>query len=627
MGHVNHGKTSLLDAIRLRHGGPGPGADVEPGYIPDADAPPAVTATVEAGDITQAMSAFSVDLGGRQRGAFIDTPGHAAFARMRERGVMVTDVALVVVDAVQGVQNQTRETLQLLAQTKPPTPVVLALNKCDLLAPHEVEAARAKVSTQIMELGFATEEHGGDVQMVGVSAKTSQGLGDLEEAVLLQAEMSELRAAPKEARGEAVVLEARTEPGVGPTVDALVTWGGLAVGDHVVCGHEWGKVRELTGTFGRAIGPEGAGASEPVRLVGLSGVPSAGDELIQARDEEHAKRVAEARAARSAARAEAEEAARIAAERQRHDERRRALEAAVAARQRELGRRLRPAERTELTDAFKRDADARFAAASVAKTGAAAPIPTASLAAGSARGDADAASAAASALAEAVDAHDPDKPAVSVLLKADSDGALETMLAEIEAIPQRKLSLRVVGRGVGPVTKRDLFKAETHGAAIFGFNVKVPRKMQDLADQENIAIRTDPIIYTVVDQLREHMQEALPPVTEESLLGQAKVLQTFEITKAGRRTFEVAGVKVFSGEIKRNSKFRLLRGKDVVFEARRLASMRHFKERVNVMKQGSECAVALEGWEERDAADESLQFREGDVLQSFEEVQKKQSLV
>eukprot|EP00501_MAST-03F_sp_TOSAG23-6_P002005 GSMAST32.ASY1.ANO1.2090.1 assembled CDS len=522
MGHVNHGKTSLLDSLRKRH-------HIHNSVVKDEN---------ETGNITQAMSAFAVELGGRKRGAFIDTPGHAAFSKMRERGVMITDIALVVVDAVQGLQRQTNETIQLLAQQIPPTPVVLALNKCDLLEPHELEEARKKVSSQIMNLGFMTEEDGGDVQMVEVSAKENTGLESLEEAILLSAEIMELRAA-REGRGEAVVLEAKVTPGIGPSITAMVTCGTINEGDYFVCGTKWGRVRQLNCCKGMSL--EQAYASTPIQIVGINDTVAAGDELICADDEEHAKSIANAHQL-------------------------------ILSKSKELGRKLRP----NAASSIGNDKDSNIS-----------PL-------------------------------DPNISSVSLILKADTDGALETLKAEIMSIPQHKLNVRIVQSGVGTVTKNDLFKADTYGAAIFGFNTKTPKVIRDTADEEQINIYEDPIIYSVVDQVKEFMIDSLPPIIEEKMLGQARILQTFDITKRGRRTFEVAGVKVVSGEIKRSNKMRLLRGKNVIFEAPYLSSLQHFKEKVNVIKQGSECALSLHGWEER---------TEGDILQSFENVATKQTLV
>lgn len=545
MGHVDHGKTTLLDTIRST-GSP----------------------TDEAGGITQSVTAFQTRFGDMQS-TFIDTPGHAAFMSMRESGASVTDVLLLVVAAQDGVKDQTVETLRMAREMD--LPVVLALNKVDLLAEHERPTLRAKVDEGLLAHGFASEELGGDVQVVEVSAKTGEGLDDLCESLGLQIEVLELRT-DDNAPGEATVIESSIKPGLGATTNAIVRWGTLRVGEYVVSGSEYARVRHL-----RVHGESGyddvdeVKAGQPVEILGFSNTLISGSQLLTAKDEDHAELVCEARVSRTMMEeAQVQERKRMEEEARRREE----LRAEAEKNRREY----------EKMDWFARQA---YDAAKKRETNA--------------------------NIADA-DRSNEEKAQANILLKADSEGSLNSIVESMRTFPQEKVELNVVHSQVGAVSKSDVFKAQSFDASIFAFNVKANKSTKKAAEKSDVVLHNYDVIYSLLDGVKEHMASSLDPIVVENQIGYANVLQVFPI---GNGKVHAAGCRVEDGTIRRGSTIRVVRNGEEVARKTNAVSMKHFSDDVSEAKQGTEFAIVL---------DKNISYEIGDRIESIEIIEAPQEL-
>ncbi|MCS6878129.1 MAG: translation initiation factor IF-2, partial [Geminicoccaceae bacterium] len=489
MGHVDHGKTSLLDALR--------NADV---------------AAHEAGGITQHIGAYQVDIGTGTPVTFIDTPGHAAFTAMRARGAQVTDIVVLVVAADDGVMPQTIEAIHHAKAAK--VPIVVAINKID-----KPEANPDRVKQELLAHEVVVEDFGGDVLAVPVSATKKIGLEKLIEAIQLQAELLELKANPnREARG--TVVEAKLDRGRGPVCTVLVQNGTLKEGDIVIVGAHWGRVRALIDSRGQIV--ESAGPSTPVEVLGLDGVPEPGDGLQVVESEKRARDIAEYR---------------------QRKKREQAQLAAVA---------LKP---SSLEEMFKG-----------IKEGAVRELP--------------------------------------VVVKTDVHGSLEAITAGLEKLKTEEVSVRVLHGGVGAITESDVVLAQASKALIIGFNVRANAPARELAKRVGIEIRYYSIIYELLDDVKNILSGMLAPESKEIVLGHAEIREVFNISKVGK----VAGCMVTDGVIKRGARVRLLRDNVVIFDGQ-LSSLRRFKEDVREVKEGFECGMALDGYQD---------IRQGDVIEAYE---------
>ena len=537
MGHVDHGKTSMLDAFR--------GSQL---------------AAAEAGGITQAISAFTVDAGTPSAITFLDTPGHELFAGMRARGARSTDVLLLVVALDAGVQATTREAIAYAKDAG--LPMVVAANKYDR---EGREAAVKKLSAQLVQAGVLLEEMGGDVPLVPCSATKGLHLDDVRDALLLQAELLDLRAEEK-GQAEGVVLEAFTQKGLGTLATVLVQRGELKVGQNVAVGTTGGKVRLMHDEQGGSL--RVAGPSTAVRLAGLRELPRAGDELLVLPSEAEVREVTDMRAMaeRIAREADAAAAAALAAAEE--------AEAAPAAAEEEPKKRVSKRRR---------------------------------------RGGRDAA-----------DVLDPlAAKQVPALLKADSHGALEAAVEGLAHFPNNRVELKLVSSAVGALSEADVQLAHSVGAHLVSFNAPLPPKVNALAEQLGVGVVVNDVIYELVDGVKEVLEEAIEPVIEEHERGNVEVLQTFTLTlntkdrKAGMvKKTQVAGGRVTVGEARTRHKARVLRGDEVLYDGK-IVSLRHFKETVASVKKGSECGVILHNF--GDAA-------EGDRISFYEEVPRKPHL-
>ena len=486
MGHVDHGKTSLLDALRE--------TDV---------------ASREAGGITQHIGAYQVVLASGARITFLDTPGHEAFTAMRARGAKVTDLVVLVVAADDSVMPQTIEAIRHAKAAN--VPIVVAINKVD-----KPDANPARVRQQLLQHEVVVEEMGGDVLAIEVSAKARTGLDKLEEAILLQAEILDLKANPDRA-SEGVVVEARHDRGRGPVATVLVQRGTLRVGDVFVAGSEYGRVRALIDDHGHAV--QEAGPASPVEVLGLQGTPEAGDDFSVVENEARAREVSDFR-------------------------RRRQRDARAVA-----------GARGTLEQMFTK-----------IKSGETREMP--------------------------------------LVLKADVQGSLEAILGAAAKMSTEEVSVRVLHGAVGAINESDVTLAKASNGVIIGFNVRANKQARDLAVRDNVDIRYYSVIYDVTDDLRSVLTGMLAPSIRERFLGNAEIREVFAITKVGK----VAGCMVTEGMVRRGAKVRLLRDSVVIHEGT-LSTLKRFKDEVREVKQGTECGMAFENYQD---------IQVGDVIECFE---------
>jgi len=494
MGHVDHGKTSLLDAIRQTN-----------------------VVSGEAGGITQHIGAYQVTspLGGKI--TFIDTPGHAAFTAMRARGARVTDIVILVVAADDGVMPQTIEAINHAKAAK--VPMIVAINKID-----KPEAKPERVRTELLQYEVQVEEFGGETIDVEVSAKQKLNLDKLLEVIQLQAEVLDLKANPKRA-AEGSVVEAKLDRGRGPVATVLVQRGTLKQGDIVVAGSEWGRVRALVNDKGEQV-PD-AGPSVPVEILGFTGAPEAGDRMAVVENEARAREIT---------------AYRIREKREK---------AAVRS-------------------------------------------------AGPARSLADMMSQIKAA----------GRKEVPVVVKGDVQGSVEAIVASLDKLSTDEVACRVLHSGVGGITESDITLAQAVGAVVIGFNVRAHKEAREASERNGVEIRYYNIIYDLVDDVKKAMSGLLAPTLRETMLGNATILEVFNITKVGN----VAGCQVTDGKVERGAKVRLIRDNVVIHEGT-LKTLKRFKDEVKEVQVGQECGMAFENYED---------MRKGDVIECFrvEEIQR-----
>jgi len=485
LGHVDHGKTSLLDKIRA--------ANVAGG---------------EAGGITQHIAAYQVEHNG-QKITFVDTPGHAAFGEMRARGAGVTDIVVLVVAADDGVMPQTAECISHAKAAG--VPIVVAMNKIDL-----PDADEQKVLQSLANHDILPSEWSGDVEVVRTSATTGQGIDDLLETLQLTAELYEYQANPNQA-GVGVCLEAFMDEGRGVLAWLIVQQGTLHVGDIVLCGEAYGRVRAIYDDRDNEI--QEAGPSTPVKIAGLNVVPGAGDHFFVMPEIEEARLVAE----------------------QRHHRGRAEV----------LARRSGPRTLEDI-------------------------------------------------LAQARGGDVQDLP---LIIKADTPGSLEALRSEVEKLEHPEVRVRIVHDAVGGVNESDVSLASASGAIIVAFHVIPEDRAAELAEREGIEIRRYRIIYEVTDQIKRALEGMLQPEKVEVTTGRALVLQTFKISRYG----VIAGCRVLNGTIERSNRVHVIRDQTVINDYN-IASLRREKEDVREVREGMECGIRVEGFND---------VKEGDLLEAF----------
>ena len=486
MGHVDHGKTSLLDAIRH--------ANVVAG---------------EAGGITQHIGAYQVEQNG-QKITFIDTPGHAAFTAMRARGAQATDIAILVVAADDSVMPQTIESINHAKAAG--VPIIVAINKID-----KHEANPQKVRTELLQHEVFVESMGGEVLDVEVSAKNRTNLDKLLEAVLLQAEILDLKANPNRT-AEGTVIEAQLDRGRGSVATVLIQKGTLRPGQIVVAGDQWGRVRALVNDKGEHV--KEAGPAMPVEVLGLSGAPQAGDKFAVVENESRAREISEYR--------------------------QRLTRDKAAARQ--------SVQRGSLEQMMM----------TLQATG---------------------------------------TKEFPLVIKGDVQGSIEAIAGALDKLGTDEVRARIVHSGVGGVTESDISLAGASDAAIIGFNVRANSQARTLAEREGIEIRYYNIIYDLVDDVKAAMSGLLSPERRETFLGNAEILEVFNITKVGK----VAGCRVTEGKVERGVGVRLVRDNVVIHEGK-LKTLKRFKDEVSEVNVGQECGMAFENYED---------IRAGDTIECF----------
>lgn len=488
MGHVDHGKTSLLDA--LRH------ANVVSG---------------EAGGITQHIGAYQVlSPESGKKITFIDTPGHAAFTAMRARGAKVTDIVVLVVAADDGVMPQTIEAINHAKAAR--VPIIVAINKID-----KPDAKPERVRTELLQHEVQVESFGGEVVDVEVSAKNKTNLDKLLEMIALQADILDLKT-NSERPAEGTVIEAKLDRGRGPVATVLVQRGTLRVGDIIVAGAEMGRVRALISDQGETV--QEAGPSVPVEVLGFNGPPEAGDRLAVVENEARARQVTSYRA---------------------HQKRENAA-ASISGMRGSLEQMM-----SQLKTAGRKE--------------------------------------------------------FPLIIKADVQGSLEAILGSLEKLGTDEVAARILHAGVGGISESDVTLAEGFNAAIIGFSVRANKEAAAAAKRNGIEIRYYNIIYDLVDDVKKAMSGLLAPTLRETMLGNASILEIFNISKVGK----VAGCRVTDGTVERGANVRLIRDNVVVHEGK-LSTLKRFKDEVKEVQSGQECGMAFENYHD---------MRAGDVIECY----------
>lgn len=490
MGHVDHGKTTLLDRLRHTH-----------------------VSAHEAGGITQKIGAYQVHLD-KHLITFLDTPGHAAFSNMRERGAEITDIVVLVVAADDGVMPQTVEAIDHARSAK--VPIIVAINKID------VPGANPKhVTEQLMKYNLIPEKYGGDTIFVNISAKTGENVEDLLQMILLQADVMELKADPKQA-AIGTVIEARLSHGRGPVTDVLVQQGTLHDGDPIVVGDRFGKVRVMTNDRGHQV--EKATPSMPVEITGLNDVPESADKLVVFNDEKTARNVGEQRA---------QQALQKSRENVQH------------------------VTLDNLFDTMKKE----------------------------------------------------NMKEVDIVLKADVQGSVEALQQSLEKIEVKGVRVNIIHSGVGAINESDVTLAGASNAFIIGFDVRPTATAKSQAEEDGVDIRLYSIIYKAIDDVKAAMQGMLEPTYENKVTGNLTVRETWKVSKVGT----IAGAFVDSGYITRDSGVNLIRDGVVVYKGK-VASLKRFKDDVKKVKQGLDCGLTIDGYND---------IKIGDQIEAFEKQEVK----
>ena len=494
MGHVDHGKTSLLDYIRK--------ANVIAG---------------ESGGITQHIGAYAVTLEGGQKITFLDTPGHEAFTAMRARGAQVTDIAIIVAAADDNIMPQTKEAISHAQAAG--VPIIFAINKVD-----KPTANPEKIKEGLAQMNLLVEDWGGKIQSQDISAKTGLGIKELLEKVLLEAELLDLKANP-DRLANGTVVEALLDKGRGYVSTVLVQNGTLKIGDYVLAGTCSGKIKAMQDERGQNI--KIAGPATPISILGLDGAPQAGDKFKVYEDEKEAKQIASKRA-------------QLMREQSVRTQRHITLD--------EIGRRIALGDFKEL----------------------------------------------------------------NVILKGDVDGSVEALTDSFQKLSTDEIQVNIIHRAVGAITESDVLLASASDAIIIGFNVRPMGNARDLAEKEEIDIRTYSIIYDAINDLKDAMEGMLSPEMKEEINGTAEVRETFKISKIGT----IAGCMVLTGKIFRDSKIRLIREGVVVYTGE-LTSLKRFKDDVKEVAKGYDCGMQIKNYND---------LYEKDIIEAYKEVAVKKKL-
>lgn len=490
MGHVDHGKTTLIDAIRNSN-----------------------IAANEYGGISQEIGAYQKVVEGKKI-TFIDTPGHEAFSAMRSRGASVTDIVILVVAADDGVMPQTLEAIDHAKAAN--VPIIVAINKMDVPG-----ANPEKVISELITHDVIAEKYGGDVMVCEISAKKKEGIKELLETILVEAEMLELKANPNR-YAIGTVLEAELDKGEGPKATLLVQNGTLYSSDYVVVGSTYGKVRRMTNEHKQIL--KEATPSTPVSVIGLNEVPLAGDHFMAFPTEKQAKDIAEKRKLKKI-----------------NEER--AQSGGV----------------TSLENLYEKISEEQMTS-------------------------------------------------INIIVKADTTGSAEAVKASLEKLNNDQVKINVIRSAAGAITESDVLLASASKAIIYGFNVRPSALVRKKADEEKVEIRTQKIIYALIEEVEDAIKGKMKKETVENILGQAEVRNVFKVSKVG----EIAGCMVTDGIIKNSSLVRVLRNGVVTYEGE-IESLKRFKDDAKEVKEGFECGIKIKNFND---------VHEGDVIEAYEKVEK-----
>lgn len=494
MGHVDHGKTSLLDYIQ--------GSKIIAG---------------ESGGITQHIGAYEVTMENGRNIAFLDTPGHEAFTAMRARGAKATDVAIIIIAADDNVMPQTKEAISHAQAAG--VPMIFAINKVD-----KEGASPDRIKQELAEMNILVEDWGGKYQCEEISAKQGERVDELLEKVLLEADILDLKADP-EKRAVGTVVEAWLDKGKGIVTNLLVEAGTLHVGEAVLAGSHWGRVRAMLDERGRKV--NAAEPGQPVQILGFDGAPQAGERFYVVQEESIAKEIA--------------------------NERKQLI--------REQG--IRATRHITLDEIGRRLAIGNF-------------------------------------------------QELKVVIKGDVDGSVEAIADSLQKLSTEEVQVKVIHKGVGMITESDVLLASASDAIIIGFQVRPSSNARALSEQEQIDIRYYSVIYDAIQEVRSAMEGMLAPKVEEKAVGNVEVRDIFKVSKVGK----VAGCKVMSGKITKDSKVRVVRN-GVVVHTGEIGTLKRFKDDVKEVSNGYECGLNIKNFDD---------IQEGDNLEVYEEFEVKRSL-
>ena len=494
MGHVDHGKTSLLDYIREEN-----------------------VIAGESGGITQHIGAYSVTLKKNEKITFLDTPGHEAFTAMRARGAQVTDIAIIVIAADDDIMPQTKEAISHAQAAG--VPIIFAINKID-----KPNSNPDKIKEALAGMNLMVEEWGGKIQSQDISALNGTGVNELLEKVLLEAELLELKANPNR-RSKGTVVEAFLDKGRGYVSTILVQTGTLKIGDYILAGKHSGKVKAMFDERGNPLGK--SPPSTPVSILGLDGAPQAGDNFNVLQDEKEAKQIAAKRT-------------QLLREQNVRTQRHITLD--------EIGRRIALGEFKEL----------------------------------------------------------------NMILKGDVDGSVEALTDSLQKLSTEEIQVNIIHKAVGAITESDVLLASASDAIVIGFNVRPMGNARQIAEKEEIDIRSYSIIYDAINDVKDAMEGLLSPEMKEEITGTAEIRETYKISKVGT----IAGCMVTTGKIFRNTGIRIIRDGVVVFSGN-LASLKRFKDDVKEVAKGYDCGLQIQNYND---------IQEGDVVECFQEIAIKKKL-
>ena len=494
MGHVDHGKTSLLDNIRKEN-----------------------VIAGESGGITQHIGAYGVTLENGEKITFLDTPGHEAFTAMRARGAQVTDIAIIVVAADDDIMPQTKEAISHAQAAD--VPIVFAINKID-----KENANPDKIKEALAGMNLMVEDWGGKIQSQDISALNGAGVNELLEKVLLEAELLELKANPNR-KAKGTVVEAFLDKGRGYVSTILVQNGTLNMGDYLLAGKQSGKVKAIFNERGVTL--DSAPPATPVSILGLDGAPQAGDTFLVLEDEREAKQIAAKRT-------------QLVREQSVRTQRHITLD--------EIGRRIALGEFKEL----------------------------------------------------------------NIILKGDVDGSVEALTDSLQKLSTEEIEINIIHKGVGAITESDVLLASASDAIVIGFNVRPMGNAREIAEKEEIDIRSYSIIYDAINDVKDAMEGMLSPEMREEVTGNVEIRETFKISKVGT----IAGCMVTSGKIFRNSNIRIIREGVVIFTGD-LLSLKRFKDDVKEVAKGYDCGLQINNYND---------IKIGDILECFQEIAIKKSL-